>query len=820
MTDGLRAALQQTLGDGYTLERELGGGGMSRVFVARENALGRDVVVKVLAPELSASVSAERFTREIATAARLQQANIVPVLAAGTSGGVPYYTMPFVTGESLRAQMTTGSPLSMHDRVAVLRDVARALAYAHAQGVVHRDIKPENILLSGGAAVVTDFGIAKAISAARTSDGARPASADGTLTQVGSSVGTPAYMAPEQAVGEQVNQRADLYAWGVVAYELRSGAHPFAGRTGAGQLIAAHIAEEPTPLAVRAPAVPAAVAALVMQCLAKDPAERPDSASALLERLTNVVIPHTATVDRRQLRVSHIPRRARTVGAAALVLMLVVWTITRQRATPVSTSSTSTAAADTTATVRALVVLPFESVGGDTANAYFAEGMADELSIALTKVPGLQLTARSSAAAFRGKGASVQAIGKALNVGGVLEGTVRRAGGKLRVTAQLTNASTTRVIWSEQYERDATDVFAVQDDIARAIVSALRVTLNQGSAVVAPTARGTSSLAAYDLYQRGMFYYARRGRELVRARASFEAAIRMDPKFARAYAGLALTWLALPIYTEMPMRSALPHALIAGRRAVELDSAAAEGWIALGLAHTHQHQWHAADLETARAVQLDPGNASAWLYRQGLLSAIGRPMEAADAARQAVAINPMSVGTLGHAVGALSTAGQHADVTALSDRAWEIDSTLGVPITTSLLALLDGGNRLEARRRAEVVLRSSPQPQVLARAAYVIGASGDTARASAIAKQLTARFAGSADGANSLGAAWLGVGDTARALTLLERAAETIPDYFVLSHLGLRMYDPLRASPRFAAIVRTLGLDVAVFTSPTGGRPR
>ncbi len=202
---------------------------MSRVFVARENALGREVVVKVLSPDLAASVSTERFTREIATAARLQQANIVPLLTAGTSGGVAYYTMPFVKGESLRAQLARGVSLSMPDRLSVLRDVARALAYAHGEGVIHRDIKPDNILLSGGTAVVTDFGIAKAISASRTLDGTAPRSPDGTLTQVGSSIGTPAYMAPEQAVGESIDHRADLYAWGVVAYELLSGAHPFAG---------------------------------------------------------------------------------------------------------------------------------------------------------------------------------------------------------------------------------------------------------------------------------------------------------------------------------------------------------------------------------------------------------------------------------------------------------------------------------------------------------------------------------------------------------------------------------------------------------------
>ncbi|WP_373063342.1 serine/threonine-protein kinase [Gemmatimonas sp.] len=215
----------------------------------------------------------------------------MPVLTAGASGGLPYYTMPFVKGESLRALMARGTVLTLHGRVNLLRDVARALAYAHGEGVVHRDIKPENILLSAGTAVVTDFGITKAISASRTIGGVAPASPDGTLTQAGSSIGTPAYMAPEQAVGDVVDHRADLYAWGVVACELLCGAHPFAGKAGPSQLIAAHLAELPASLASRAPKLSREVAALVMQCLAKNPMERPANANALLERLASVSTP-------------------------------------------------------------------------------------------------------------------------------------------------------------------------------------------------------------------------------------------------------------------------------------------------------------------------------------------------------------------------------------------------------------------------------------------------------------------------------------------------------------------------------------------------
>ncbi|HTI63101.1 MAG TPA: serine/threonine-protein kinase, partial [Gemmatimonadaceae bacterium] len=228
----LQEQLQSVLGATYTVERELGGGGMSRVFVATETALGRTVVVKVVAPGLLEGISADRFTREVRLAARLQQANIVPLLSAGEANGLSYYTMPFVDGLSLRARLASGPPLSLAEATHVLRDVAKALAYAHAQGVVHRDIKPENVLLSGGTAMVTDFGIAKALSASRTQGDAdaSPATTSTALTAAGSSLGTPGYMSPEQAVGSAVDLRADLYAWGIMAYELLGHAHPFAGR--------------------------------------------------------------------------------------------------------------------------------------------------------------------------------------------------------------------------------------------------------------------------------------------------------------------------------------------------------------------------------------------------------------------------------------------------------------------------------------------------------------------------------------------------------------------------------------------------------------
>jgi len=242
--DDLPSDLAATLGDRYRIDRELGGGGMAQVYLAREIALERDVVIKVLSPDLAGELSHDRFQREIRFAATLQQANIVPLLSTGTTvGGLPYYIMPFVGGDSLRARMHEGR-ITAETGLSLMRDVARAMDYAHQHGVVHRDLKPENVLLSGGTAVVAAFGIAKAVSASKTVAGRGAA----TLTSIGTSIGTPAYMSPEQAVGGDVDARSDIYAWGVIAYEVLSGAHPFAKHQTAQRLITAHLAEAPVSL--------------------------------------------------------------------------------------------------------------------------------------------------------------------------------------------------------------------------------------------------------------------------------------------------------------------------------------------------------------------------------------------------------------------------------------------------------------------------------------------------------------------------------------------------------------------------------------------
>jgi len=346
VSSSIQEQLQRALGDAYPLERELGGGGMSRVFLALERSLGRKVVVKVLLPELAAGVNVERFRREIQLAAQLQHPHIVPLLSAGEADGLPYFIMPFVSGESLRKRLAREGEFPIAETVRILRDVVSALAYAHAMGVVHRDVKPDNVLLSGGVAVVTDFGVAKAVSASTD-----PAATG--LTSLGVALGTPAYMAPEQATANpQTDHRADIYALGVVAYELLTGSQPFAGRSPAA-VLAAHVVEDPEPVERRRPAVPPMLAALIRDCLAKRPAERPQTAAQVMHLLDAIVTPSGGTAPTTAIRLpAVVPARSRKwpllAAAAALALLAGGGAIWLQRTSPTTVPAQAAVAPDPT----------------------------------------------------------------------------------------------------------------------------------------------------------------------------------------------------------------------------------------------------------------------------------------------------------------------------------------------------------------------------------------------------------------------------------------------------------------------------------------
>ena len=463
--------LLAALGGSYTIERELTGGGMALVFMGEDHDLERKVVIKVLPPELAATVSAERFRREILTVARLQHPHIVPILKAGEIDGLPYFVMPYVDGESLDLRLLRTGPLGVRETMAIMKDVARALAFAHSNGVVHRDIKPGNILLASGSATVTDFGVAKALSTARRS-GEKTRNG---LTNTGMSLGTLLYMAPEQAAGDpNIDGRADIYALGIAGYEMLSGTAPFANLDPR-QMLTARLTLPPPPLSTFRKDVPLGLEKLIAKCLAIDPADRPQNAQELVEMLED---PETISGSFSSAKIVHHGRRAKrmVIGALALVGAIVVSAGIYTRLRPSGMSAVAEparvpAATNAPAQLGVIAVLPFVSLGSDSANAYLATGVTNAVAGKLLRMPGLKVLAPGLPRSVKRR--SDSSVTASLDAHLVLEGTVERIGNRLRVTARLSSTADDVMQWADVYDRDVKDIFAVEDDIASAIVAAV-----------------------------------------------------------------------------------------------------------------------------------------------------------------------------------------------------------------------------------------------------------------------------------------------------------------------------------------------------------
>jgi serine/threonine protein kinase len=564
----LLSRVTEVLSGRYQVERVLGEGGMATVFLAKDLKHNREVAIKVLRADISRTVGGDRFLREIEMAAKLTHPHILPLFDSGDVDGLLFYVMPNVEGNSLRDKLNASKQLAVDEAVRIGQEVAKALDYAHRHGVVHRDIKPENIMLHEGGALVADFGIGKAVGAVEAD----------TFTATGATVGTPAYMSPEQAAGESVDGRSDIYSLGCMLYEMLTGEQPFTGPT-VQAVIAKRFVQDPADITALRTSVPRPIARAVQKALARTPIDRFETGQLLATALG-------VTEDK--------PEKA-------------------------------------AAPEKSIAVLPFANMSTDPENEFFADGITEEILNSLAQIPELKVAGRTSSFSYKGKNQDLRIIGEQLGVRTVLEGSVRRAGKRVRITAQLIDVTDGYHLWSDKYDREIEDVFAVQDEIAGTIAAKMKTTLKLDSAAQAQ--RATENIEAYEAYLKGRALLYRRGQSISLGLAQMERALALDPEYALAWSGIADTYSLLGYYGIVDPRTALSKARAAADKALKFGPDLAESHTSSALVSLlFEWQWVAAERSFKKALELNPGYAQgvAWYYLFNLGFAEGRWEDAAN----------------------------------------------------------------------------------------------------------------------------------------------------------------------------------------------
>jgi serine/threonine-protein kinase len=735
------------LADRYVVERELGRGGMATVYLAEEKKHGRKVAIKVLRPEITAALGTERFLREIGIAARLAHPHIVPLIDSGEAGGLLYYVQPHVPGGSLRERLEAERRLSLKDALRIAQEVGAGLDFAHRKGFVHRDVKPENILFADGHAVLADFGVARACCDAEE--------ARQLVTEVGVAVGTPEYMSPEQASGEiDLGTASDIYSLACVIYEMLAGEPPFSGANPRA-IMAKQVTERARPVRGLRPEVPLAVERALLQALEKDPERRFASAAEFVGAL---VQPDSLAALR-----------------------------------PIVT--------------RSIAVLPFVNASPDAENEYLSDGITDELIDALAKISGLRVSSRTSVFALKSKPLDVRAVGALLGASVVLEGTVRKAGDRLRITAQLTSTEDGRLLWSQRYDRQLVDVFAIQDEIAATIVNTLRATMFAELSEHVPR-RYTENINAYGLYLKGRYAWNKRTHEgVAEAIAYFEQAIAEDPSYAPAYAGLADSFALDVDYRSIPVAEAYARAKAYARKALALDESVPSAHASLAWTlFIYDWNWDEAAREFRRAIELNPRYASAHQWFGFLLSSRGDHDAALLEGHTALELDPASVSGR-RSVGWMCFYARRYEQ-ALDHLARAIEMN---PMAVESYRIL--GSTLEMlgkSKDAERVLREAidlPGADAYTRASlgWVLARSGQRSEAERLLREMEGVAREGYVSPAALAILHIGLGNTSEALDWAERAYDERRGWLVYFKVN-PMLDPLRAEPRFAALLAKMRL--------------
>jgi len=740
--------LTLALGDRYAIEAECGRGGMATVYRARDLRHERLVAVKVLRPELI--LVADRFKREIKLAAGLRHPHILPVHDSGNAEGLLYYVMPFVEGETLRQRIDRLGRLSIDDILEITTEVADALSYAHRQGIVHRDIKPANILLEERHAIVADFGVALAIGAEDKEK----------ITGTGLSIGTPTYMSPEQIEAvSHVDGRADTYGLACIVFEMLTGQPPFSGPTPLAILSKRFTQPVPSVTSFRDD-VPADVDAVLSQGLALEPDQRPRTANEFAAALRKAI---------QQPTISTRERIRRAPGPS-------------------------------------IAVLPFANLSADPENEYFSDGITEDVINALSKISALRVASRTSAFVFKGASEDIRSIGRQLNVTTLLEGSVRRAGTRLRVTAQLIDVRTGYHLWSEQYDREMHDVFAIQDEISRAIVGTLKVKLVQSSDEHLVT-RHTDNIEAYNLYLKGRYFWNLRGAGLNRAADYFRKAIDEDPEFALAHSALADTKSLFGWYRAVPPKEAFPKAKAQALEAIKLDDDLAEGHTSLAFVlMMHDWAWEDAEREFIRALDLNPGYPTAHHWYAEFLMVMGRIEEAISHSKRAVELDPL--GLIVHVLLGMAYHFARRNDEAVDEltKVLEMEPAYQPAFIWLGQAYLQLGQYVEAVETFKTEVELSPQRSTTR--AYLAAAhafAGEEDEARRLLGDLEARSAGGYVSAFDFAMVYFALEEDDVGFEWMNKAVEERAPW--LTWLAVDpMFDRVREDPRFVALLEELKL--------------
>jgi serine/threonine-protein kinase len=771
MADSI-APLRAALRGRYEIRREIGQGAFATVYLAHDCRHERPVAIKVLNADPSSDAGELRFIREIRLLAGLQHPNILPLHDSGHVEALLYYVMPYVSGETLRARMSRERSLSIDAAMSIARESADALGYAHGQGIIHRDIKPENILLSGGHAIVADFGIARAIDIA----GVRQ------LTRTGlGGPGTPAYMSPEQLLGDNpLDGRSDIYSLGCVLYEMLTGKPPFAGKEG---FVKRFTEPAPVPSSIRKEVEPW-LDGVVETALSRSPADRYEIATEMVRALNGYSSVEPAARSDRGA-----PRRSSPVA--------------QQRG---SYNPPATAPRVVREVEQASIgVLPFTNMSNNPENEYFSDGITEEILNALMRVPALKVAARSSSFALKGKSLDISEIGERLKVKTVLEGSVRRVGQRVRITAQLINAADGYHLWSERYDRDVEDVFEIQDEIARTIVDRMKVKL--GAAESEAFGRGqTENVEAYELYLRGRHCWNRwqLWGMMEKAIGYFEAALGKDPDYALAHHGLADAYSTIGLYAFAPAIEVIPKAKAAALRAVELAPQLADTWTSLGFVHMLSWDWKAAESALLRAIDINPRHASARTVHSWVLSILGRQSEALEEVRRGQELDPQARSGLPAFVWYHGR--QYDEAIVESERGLEIDPTSFLSLLVLSLSYAGKGQYDQAVQRGERAVGLAPGSDFMrALLGVVYAMAGQQEAARVILSDLVERSSRSYVSPILVSWIYANLQEPDSAFEWLGKAYDE-RTCTLGSGIGYALFDGIRDDPRFGELVQKLGL--------------